>query len=275
MHVIMGDPEQLILQEEIDEGQLARALLDAYYKPLHYLAYSLLDDTAVLNEDLIAAVQAGDAAEVGRLVEAGANPDAQASQGKAVLALAARDGQLETVQHLLEAGADPNSTVATGSLRGRISVAGLNESALSEAVINNHLEVVDLLIASGADVDHAEDNMKTTALQYAAIAINPEAIKILLEHGADPNLPNNWKLGYTALHFAVKTGPTTAAKVLLEGGADANAQTEWGMTPMMTSLVDSNSQGSVTTLLLEHGADPNIGDTTHWEPRSALCRARR
>ena len=48
----MGDPEQLLLQEKYDEGQLARALLDAYYAPLHYLAYSLLDDTAVA-EDIV------------------------------------------------------------------------------------------------------------------------------------------------------------------------------------------------------------------------------
>jgi RNA polymerase sigma-70 factor (ECF subfamily) len=52
MHVIMGDPEQLLLQEEYDDGQLARALLDAYYAPLHALAFSLLDDTAVA-EDIV------------------------------------------------------------------------------------------------------------------------------------------------------------------------------------------------------------------------------
>ena len=40
----MGDPEQLLLQEFIDEGQLAQALLDCYYAPLLRLAYSLLDD---------------------------------------------------------------------------------------------------------------------------------------------------------------------------------------------------------------------------------------
>ena len=48
----MGDPEQLLLQEAYDEGQLARALLDTYYAPLHYLAYSLLDDAAIA-EDIV------------------------------------------------------------------------------------------------------------------------------------------------------------------------------------------------------------------------------
>jgi len=44
MHVIMGDPEQLLLQGQYDEEQLARQLFDRYYAPLHYLAFSLLDD---------------------------------------------------------------------------------------------------------------------------------------------------------------------------------------------------------------------------------------
>ena len=60
MHVIMGDPEQLLLQGQYDEAQLARALLDRYYAPLHYLAYSLLDDTEdaedIVQETLLVAL---------------------------------------------------------------------------------------------------------------------------------------------------------------------------------------------------------------------------
>ena len=48
----MGDPEQLLLHGQYDEGHLAQALLDHYYAPLHYLAYSLLDDTAAA-EDIV------------------------------------------------------------------------------------------------------------------------------------------------------------------------------------------------------------------------------
>ena len=40
----MGDPEQLLLQGQYDEEQLAQQLFDLYYAPLHYLAFSLLDD---------------------------------------------------------------------------------------------------------------------------------------------------------------------------------------------------------------------------------------
>jgi RNA polymerase sigma-70 factor (ECF subfamily) len=56
----MGEAEQLLLQERYDEGQLARALLDSYYEPLHYLAYSLLDDAGeaddIVQETLLVAL---------------------------------------------------------------------------------------------------------------------------------------------------------------------------------------------------------------------------
>lgn len=45
MHVIIGDPEQLLLRGEYEEEQLAQQLFDRYYAPLHYLSFSLLDDT--------------------------------------------------------------------------------------------------------------------------------------------------------------------------------------------------------------------------------------
>ncbi len=52
MQLTMGDPEQLLLLGQYDDEQLAQALLDRYYAPLHYLAYSLLDDTAAA-EDIV------------------------------------------------------------------------------------------------------------------------------------------------------------------------------------------------------------------------------
>ena len=52
MHVTMGNPEQLLLLEEYDEGLLAQALLDHYYAPLLRLAYSLTKDAATA-EDIV------------------------------------------------------------------------------------------------------------------------------------------------------------------------------------------------------------------------------
>jgi ankyrin repeat protein len=56
-------------------------------------------------------------------------------------------------------------------------------------------------------------------------------VKLLLEHGADPNIKN--KDGITPLHWAVfKSGVhVEVVKLLLEHGADPNIQNKKGRTP--------------------------------------------
>ena len=69
MHVIMGNPEQLLRQEHYDEGLLAQALLDTYYAPLLRLAYSLTGDSAtaedIVQETLLVALDKIDQYEPG------------------------------------------------------------------------------------------------------------------------------------------------------------------------------------------------------------------
>ncbi len=69
MHVTMNDPEQILLRGRSDDGQLARALLDQYYAPLHYLAYSLLEDAGtaddIVQETLLIALDKIDQYEPG------------------------------------------------------------------------------------------------------------------------------------------------------------------------------------------------------------------
>lgn len=65
----MGNPEQLLLQENIDEELLAKALLDRFYAPLLRLAYSLISDTAtaedIVQETLLVALDKIDQYEPG------------------------------------------------------------------------------------------------------------------------------------------------------------------------------------------------------------------
>ena len=50
MHVIMGDVDQLLLHGEYKETELARAILDAYYTHLHYVSYSILEDSTAADD---------------------------------------------------------------------------------------------------------------------------------------------------------------------------------------------------------------------------------
>lgn len=90
------------------------------------------------------AVDSGDAELVRALVEAGADAQRANDYGVPPLAEAARTGNLEMCRILLKAGADPNAAPGGFPL-------------LYGPVNENHLEVVQLLLASGARLgDHKQ-----------------------------------------------------------------------------------------------------------------------
>ena len=77
-----------------------------------------------------------------------------------------------------------------------------------------------------------------------------EAVKLLLENGADINNPDRY--GRTALLWASRHGHLEVVKLLLENGADINSQTGWEVTP---SDVASDFSHFEVVKLLERGED--------------------
>jgi ankyrin repeat protein len=191
---------------------------------------------------------------VALLVDKGADVNALDRRGNALLPLAAKDGQLEVVQLLLDAGADVDSPISDGR--------GTNDCGLARAAIHNHIEIAELLIAHGANVNHAESGNGYTVLISAAYFNNPEIIKILLDNGADPNLHCCPGFGGTALHGAADQGAIEAAQALLAGGADVNIQTDLGITPLMSVIMTETSTtlAEMVAVLLDGDADPNLQD---------------
>ncbi|KAG9780374.1 hypothetical protein KCU88_g3711, partial [Aureobasidium melanogenum] len=108
---------------------------------------------------------------VARLLEAGADVNARAVDGRTALHDAVTSGNSRCVQLLLEAGADPNITN-----KGR-------ETPLHVASRDGHEEAVGLLIAAGADLE-ITNRVSGTALQAAAKAGNPHIVEILRTAGA-------------------------------------------------------------------------------------------
>ncbi len=123
-------------------------------------------------------------------------------------------------------------------------------------VLNGDVAAVRLYLDAGIDPDVGDG--KTPPLQEAAVRGYVEVVETLLAYGANPNAKNN--NGATPLQEAVVQKQTACVKALLKGGANPNlAYKGAGDTP----LIRASNVGSPETLLalLEGGADPNRGDS--------------
>jgi len=127
------------------------------------------------------------------------------------------------------------------------------KTALQEAVTKEHIELVQLLLTAGADVNApATKNRSTgrTALQAAAETGKVELVQILLNYGADVDAP-----GCSALPFAcISKHAEQLLSTLLAAGADVN-----GELAGRTALHAAAAKGGVAIvqMLLRAGADVN------------------
>ena len=120
-----------------------------------------------------------------------------------------------------------------------------------EASMGNNQKLLPLLNA-GID-PNAASSSGTTALTNAASLGFKDTIKLLIAHGANPNLSRP-KDGWAALILASYFGYCDAANVLLESGANVNVTNLWGETALFHAA--SQGQERCVEVLLAHGADP-------------------
>lgn len=107
--------------------------------------------------------------------------------------------------------------------------AAIAERKLRIAANMNNTELVDKLLANGANV-RCEDDHKRTALHFAAAKGYTDVVDLLLRHGADPNQKD--MLGNTALHLAACTNHVPTVTLLLRAGTDITTLDNNGKTPL-------------------------------------------
>ena len=130
-------------------------------------------DSLKKGRDLRQAAKLGSAVAVRRLLAAGANADAEGSEGEVPLLLAAQYGHTIICVMLLDAGARP-------TVRKRDD----GYSSLHYAAAGGHYDTCKLLLERGAVVK-ARASDGSTALHTAAVKGHTSTCLLLLEHGAD------------------------------------------------------------------------------------------
>lgn len=131
------------------------------------------------------------------------------------------------------------------------------------ATVNGGAAVIGRLLEAGEDANAVLTTEGETVLMLTAQTGNPAAVKVLLDRGADPNVQQSH--GQTALMWAAEQGHTDVVKLLLARGANASlasaAATKADRRPAggLTALLFAARQGHVDTAraLLDGGADAN------------------
>jgi uncharacterized protein len=92
-------------------------------------------------------------------------------------------------------------------------------------------EAVSTLLAAGASIDAVSRNPQQNQPLHAALALgkNPETIRLLLVHGADPNAAQAG--GFTPIFSAASANRRDLAELLFSHGADPLRKTDAGKTP--------------------------------------------
>jgi ankyrin repeat protein len=133
-------------------------------------------------------------------------------------------------------------TTATGLLYAQTTA-----ETFFDAIRAGDLEGLRKLCATPLNV---KDRLDWTPLHYAALYGGTESVRILLEHGADPNARN--KSEATPLIYGAYNFDKT--RLLVEKGGEVNAHSTSGMTPLLIA-VSVHGNTAAVRYLLEKGAD--------------------
>lgn len=141
-------------------------------------------------------------------------------------------------------------------------------SAVHYAARKNHTDMIKAMVAKGVNLDITADEPAcagNTPLHEACEKGSSEAVKVLIEAGADDTLLN--VKGNTPAHLAVadrRFGKEIEEEdriAMLEALKNIDIPSNDGKTPLMSAQsLDLNSAFSITMLLIDKGADVNHTD---------------
>ena len=234
---------------------------------------------------LMLAAREGDVALARILLDAGAEKDSVAGDGKTALAVAIFNGNYEVASFLVDRRADVNKPDAQRFTPLFWAVDRRNMETAPNfpwIVTADPMPLIRKLLDAGADPNALVDNTPrarmregsprivfATALMRAAFAADLELVKLLLEHGADPKVVS--KDGETMLSAAsglafiqgYHRGKSPAerlqvVKLFVELGNNVNQPDDYGITPLMAAANGGDTK--LIQYLVDVGADLGAHD---------------
>jgi ankyrin repeat protein/Zn-dependent protease with chaperone function len=269
LHAAAGAGQRAIAEFLISQGASvnASAVPEGLGTPLHYAADGGSKEMTEL------------------LIKQGATVDARNKEGETPLHIAAQKGYSDLTQLLIANKADLNAKTKNG------------QTPLFCAAQLGHKDVMKLLIDKGADVspidellywmcEYGHRDLAEILIQKGAnvnseawgdapsfVAVfyhRPDVLKLLLDHGANPNARNEW--GWTLLHHTVDpvSRSLDMTRMLLDKGANPNAKIpQDGSSPFQWAAYYGLKE--TVELFLAKGADVNAehvkGHTALWEAK--------
>lgn len=194
-------------------------------------------------EDFFVAIKRDDPKTITGLLLRGFDPDTLDPAGRHGLFAALQEGSLKAAEALVNwprtqvewRSPKDESPLMLAAFRGHTDLvrkliardADVNKpgwTPLHYAATGGHLAVMKILLDEHAYIN-AESPNKTTPLMMAAEYGSTEAVKLLLEEGADPLMRN--ELGLSAVDFALRANRRDAADLIAGAIRSANPKGKW------------------------------------------------
>jgi ankyrin repeat protein len=184
---------------------------------------------------------------VGRTAQEYRAGDFFAERNAVELAEAAQMGRLACVSELVAGGANPNARGYHGITPLIYAMSGIS------------LKGFRRLLELGADPNLQMEN-GDSVMTLSAERRDPEALKLALAFGGNPNLRRSFKpvhyldFSPTPLFVTLHYNRLENARILIKAGADVNGRTFDGGTALMEAAIQDRYD--MMYVLLEAGADP-------------------